>query len=175
MASHFRKLRDAKSLLARITALLVLSGLLSVPVLASDILNMSTRGFAGVGEETLTPGIVVTGSDSTDSTEILVKVRGPSLPDSISGRLFDPKFTLMRLTDNGPVPVISNDNWEEGETASLVLQTGLAPSSPLEPAVVVELDPGSYTVLVSGVGGTTGVALPSVTETDVIDDYDSAR
>ena len=172
MASHFRKLRDAKSLLARITALLVLSGLLSVPVLASDILNMSTRGFAGVGEETLTPGIVVTGSDST---EILVKVRGPSLPDSISGRLFDPKFTLMRLTDNGPVPVISNDNWEEGETASLVLQTGLAPSSPLEPAVVVELDPGSYTVLVSGVGGTTGVALPSVTETDVIDDYDSAR
>jgi hypothetical protein len=169
MASQLRKLRNTKSLFARITGLLVLSGLLSVPVLASDILNMSTRGFAGVGEETLTPGIVVTG---TDSTEILVKVRGPSLPDSISGRLFDPKFTLMRLTDNGPVPVISNDNWEEGETASLVLQTGLAPSSPLEPAVVVELAPGSYTVLVSGVGGTTGVALPSVTETDVIDDYD---
>ena len=70
------------------------------------------------------------------------------------------------------MPVISNDNWEEGETASLVLQTGLAPSSPLEPAVVVELAPGSYTVLVSGVGGTTGVALPSVTEIDDIDDYD---
>jgi hypothetical protein len=169
MASPLGQIESTKRLVLRIIALLVLSGLLSGTALAADLLNLSTRGFAGTGEETLTPGFVVTG---TDSIEVLVKVRGPSLPSSISGRLFDPKFTLMRLTSNGPVPVISNDNWEEGQSAPVVLKTGLAPASPLEPAAVVLLEPGSYTVLVSGVGGATGVALPSVTEVIAIDGID---
>ena len=163
MRQFLRNSGRSKKLVSQFAALFLISGLLSSESYAADLLNISTRGFAGAAGETLTPGFIVTGSGSI---QVLIKVTGPSLPSSITGRLLDPKFTLTRTTQDGPVEVLSNDNWEDGQTAPLVQATGLAPANPLEPAAVVSLDPGAYTVLVSGVGGATGIALPSVTEVD---------
>jgi hypothetical protein len=40
------------------------------------------------------------------------------------------------------------------------------PTDDREAAILVTLDPGPYTAIVSGVGGTTGVALVEVFEAD---------
>ena len=43
-----------------------------------------------------------------------------------------------------------------------VQASGFAPSDPLESAILVTLDPGAYTAIVTGVGGTSGVAIVEV-------------
>jgi hypothetical protein len=45
-----------------------------------------------------------------------------------------------------------------------IAATGSAPSHPLEAAILITLDPGPYTAIVSGVGGATGVGLVEVFE-----------
>ena len=40
--------------------------------------------------------------------------------------------------------------------------TGFQPNNDLEPAVILTLQPGAYTAIVEGVGGTTGVGLVGV-------------
>jgi hypothetical protein len=152
------------------TAAVLLLGLATPmeAVLGSGILNVSVRGYAGTGVDALSPGLVITGEEPV---QVLVRVKGPSLPDTILNRLLDPEVTVWRLSSTAPpVQVATNDNWEVGDTADLVRATGLAPESPLEPALVLTLAPGAYSAVVGGAGGTTGIALPSITRTEVTAD-----
>jgi hypothetical protein len=43
-----------------------------------------------------------------------------------------------------------------------LIDTTIPPSNPKESAIVTNLQPGNYTAVVSGVGGTTGVGLAEV-------------
>ena len=67
----------------------------------------------------------------------------------------------------GPTERGGNDNWGGGSSlAAAFTQVGafaLAPDS-RDAALLVTLEPGNYTVQVSGAGGTTGVALVEVYE-----------
>jgi hypothetical protein len=56
---------------------------------------------------------------------------------------------------------IINDNWRETQEAEIIA-TGLAPSNNLESAIVVTLNPGAYTAILSGKDNTSGVALVEV-------------
>ncbi|MFL6536808.1 MAG: hypothetical protein ACJ8JD_01355, partial [Chthoniobacterales bacterium] len=75
---------------------------------------------------------------------------------------------------SGPKLMAQNDDWGTTQTGGLitaaqeveVMSTGIPPSSLLESAIVVTLDPGSYTAVVHGANGTTGNALVEVYDLD---------
>jgi len=123
--------------------------------------NISTRGLAGTGEDVLIAGFIITGSDSK---KVLVRAIGPSLASvGISGVLADPTVTIY---DSNHGIVTTNDNWKSSQQTE-IQATGLAPQNDLESAVIVTLPPGSYTAIVSGNNGGTGIALAEVYDLDL--------
>ena len=56
---------------------------------------------------------------------------------------------------------MSNDNWRSDQETEIEA-TGLQPTNDLESAILMALAPGGYTAVVSGSGGSTGVALVEV-------------
>jgi len=126
------------------------------PARSHSLLNISTRGRVGTGDDAMIAGFILTGSQRKT---VVLRGLGPSLP--VVGALLDP---VMTLTLAGGYP-IGTDNWLDvyypiyyGGWVS-VLGTGLAPSNRLEPAAVYILDPGTYTLGLFGTSNTTGVAL----------------
>ncbi len=115
--------------------------------------NVSTRGFVGTGEQVLIGGLIINGSVSK---QVLVRALGPSLaPFGINGTLADPTLTVY---DSSNSVVATNDNWKSSQQAA-IQATGYAPGNDSEAAAIVTLAPGNYTVVVSGVGNTTGISL----------------
>ena len=63
----------------------------------------------------------------------------------------------LALHDSQGALIVSNDDWGMSAEAGALAISGLAPSSPKESAILRTLAPGPYTVILSGVGGGTGV------------------
>jgi hypothetical protein len=117
--------------------------------------NISTRGWVGAGGDVMIGGFVILG-DGPQTVAIAVK--GPSLGQfGIQNALAYPQFTLVRSSDQ--VAIASNDNWGDAPNKQDLFNSGFAPGNPLEPALLVTLGPGAYTVIVSGVANSGGVAL----------------
>lgn len=121
----------------------------------SKLANISTRGLVQTGDNVLIAGTIVTGGPSQ---RVLVRALGPSLP--VPGPLADP---TLELRDAQGALIASNDDWVTGQQAD-VLATGIPPSNSLDSAIVTTLPAGgaSYTAIVRGLNGTTGVALVEV-------------
>jgi hypothetical protein len=102
-------------------------------------------------------GFIIRGNEPKT---VVVRARGPSLP--LAGTLQDPILTLVPTGGEG----LTNDDWASAPTASQLLASGLAPGNAKESAILATLAPGAYTVIVSGVGGTTGVAIVEVIALD---------
>ncbi len=120
---------------------------------SARLANISTRAQVGVGDEVLIGGFVVRGSAPK---RILVRSLGPSLTAfGVQGALSDPQIVLKDGQGN---TVASNDNWKATQQAD-IQATGFAPTNDLDSALIATLQPGSYTAIVSGVGGATGVAI----------------
>jgi hypothetical protein len=119
----------------------------------SRLMNISTRGFVGTGDNVMIGGLIVTG---TDPATILFRAIGPSLASAgIQNPLADPMLGLF----NAQGTEIGNDNnWKDSQQFA-IQATGLAPSDDRESALLVDLNPGNYTAIVTGVNNTTGVAL----------------
>jgi hypothetical protein len=132
---------------------------------AARLINISTRAQVGTGANILIPGFVIGGSGTET---LLIRADGPSLTAfGVSGALSQP--SLMVTNSTGTV-MASNTGWgtntnpaQIASTAASVGAFALAPGS-ADCAVIVSLPPGAYTVLVSGVGNTIGVALAEVYE-----------
>jgi hypothetical protein len=117
-------------------------------------LNISTRMRVLTNENVLIGGFIVTG---TDLKKIMIRGIGPSLTAfGVPGALQNP---ILELHDNTGATITTNDNWKDAPNASDIAASGLAPSNDLESAILQTLVPASYTVIVRGVGGTTGVGL----------------
>ena len=92
---------------------------------------------------------------------ILLRAIGPSLAAfGVSDAMPDP---VLFLFDSSGALVASNDNWrsdQEGE----ILATTIPPANDLESAILTTLPSGgaSYTAIVRGVNGTTGVAVVEI-------------
>jgi hypothetical protein len=67
---------------------------------------------------------------------------------------------------SGQTALAANDDWQTSPQAAAIAASGLAPSHPVESAILITLAPGPYTAIVRGVGGTTGVGLVEVFEID---------
>jgi hypothetical protein len=110
---------------------------------AARLQNISTRSQVGTGDKVLIGGFIITGSEAK---RVLLRGRGPSLTaNGIADPLHDPTIELYNNAP-GNTPISTNDNWQSSQKTEIEA-TGLAPSSPLESAVVVTLAPGAYTVI----------------------------
>jgi YVTN family beta-propeller protein len=128
------------------------------------LVNISTRAQVGTGGNLLIPGFVIAGSGAET---LLVRGDGPALTQfGVSGVLAQPSLSLF---DNTGTIVTSNTGWTSADVGLIagfdaaVGAFALAPGSE-DSAQVVSLPPGAYTMQVSGVNGTTGVALAEIYE-----------
>jgi hypothetical protein len=118
--------------------------------------GIATRGEVLTGGNVMIGGFIIQGS--TPQT-VIVRARGPSLASQgISGVLANPTLQLF----SGSTVIASNDNWGSAPNAAQVSASGFAPSDPNESAILITLNPGAYTAIVSGVGGTTGIGIVEV-------------
>ncbi|MBS0657778.1 MAG: S8 family serine peptidase [Verrucomicrobia bacterium] len=123
----------------------------------SKVQNLSTRGLVQSGSGVMIAGFVVQGVTG-GTRRVYMRVLGPSLTSfGVSGAISNPKIDLY-----GPSGLIaSNDDYGTLSSSDLadLSSAGLTPFNSLDSALVQDLGPGSYTVVVSGVLGATGVAL----------------
>jgi phospholipase/lecithinase/hemolysin len=130
-----------------------------VPPLAKAT-NMSARGLAESGEGVLIGGFIIGGSAPK---KVIVRALAPSLAAfGISGTLAD---TTLAIFDSNNRLVASNDNWKDTQESEIEA-TGRAPTNYFESAIVVSLVPGSYTAIVKGKNGGSGIALVDVYDLD---------
>lgn len=128
-----------------------------------ELINISTRAYVGTGSRVEIAGIVVSGSEPA---KVLVRAVGPTLGQfGVSGALAQPSLSIMDA--NGNV-LATNVGWSTSADAPAILSEAEAtgafalPQGSADSAILITLPPGNYTATVSGVGGTTGVALVEV-------------
>lgn len=128
------------------------------PPPAVHLANISTRIAVGTSDNVLIAGFIVTGSQQK---RILVRGLGPLLP--VNENLADP---TLRLHDSSGALLAANDNWRDTQEEELQATT-IPPRNDYDSAIVKSLNPGAYTVVLGGKGGTTGVALVEVYDLDL--------
>jgi hypothetical protein len=122
--------------------------------------DISARAFVGTGGNVLIAGFVIGGSTAKT---VLIRASGPALAAlGVTGVLPDPQLQL----NSGSTVIASNAGW--GGNAAIAAAAGNVGAFPWtnpasnDSAILVTLPPGSYTAIVSGVSGDTGVALAEV-------------
>lgn len=130
----------------------------------SKMVNISTRAIVAANGN-LNPGFVISG---TGKKTLLIRAVGPGLAAfGVTGTMADPVLTVY----SGATVIATNDNWSANSTQATALRSaftaagafGLTDGSK-DAAVLLTLDPGSYTALVSGTGGGGGDTIVEVYE-----------
>ena len=135
------------------------------------LVNIATRGQVTGGDDVLIAGLVV---DGPGPRTYLIRAIGPTLrnePFNVTTAMRDPFLQVYR----GETLLRENDDWDAPESAQPALReasqrvgafpmTEVRSSSGLDAAMLITLQPGSYTAKVSGFEGSTGVALIEVYE-----------
>ncbi len=125
------------------------------------LINVSARSQVGTGNDMLFAGVTIAGP--TFKT-VLIRAVGPTLGlFGVGGTLANPRLDLF----SGTTKIFENDDWGGDATMTNAFQSVGAfqlPGNSRDAALLVTLAPGSYTVQVSGVNGTTGVALIEIYE-----------
>jgi hypothetical protein len=124
------------------------------PAVKSEVLNFSTRGLVSGSDNVLIGGFIVTG---TQPKRMVLRALGPTLSSyGLSGVLTDP---VLSLYDSSGTLVETNDDWQSDVNHFLVEASGFAPANPSEAAIAPALNPGAYTVVVTGKDATPGIGL----------------
>lgn len=126
---------------------------------ASRLANISGRASVQTGSNLLFSGFIV--GNNIGAAKVIVRGLGPSLSQAgITNFLADP---TLELHDNNGALLVSNDNWQDSASqAARISSSGLAPANLQESAIAAYLLPGTYTAIVAGKGGGTGVGLVEV-------------
>lgn len=126
----------------------------SVPTL----LNISTRMHVQTDNYVLIAGFIITGPAQKT---VIVRGMGPSVP--VPGALADPVIEV-----HGPSGELlgTNDNWKDAATRQQISNSGLAPGNDLESALWGTINPGAYTVILSGKDRGTGIGSVEVYDLD---------
>jgi hypothetical protein len=130
------------------------------------LVNIATRGQVGNGDNVLIAGLVVAGPGPRT---YLIRAVGPTLsnaPFNVTGALNDPFLqiyqgeTLLRENDDWDVPLSAQPALREAasKVGAFALQVRR------DSAMIITLQPGSYTAKVTGFQGATGVSLIEIYE-----------
>ncbi len=127
------------------------------------MLNISARALVGTGTEVVIPGFVVQGDLPS---RVLIRAVGPSLASSgVAGFLAHPE---IRVHDVNGTAIAFNDGWQNlWDPSEIATASELVGAFPLDEgsddaAMIIDLEPGLYTVVTTGENLTTGVALVEV-------------
>jgi hypothetical protein len=94
---------------------------------------------------------------------VIVRAIGPDLRRfGIPNPLEDP---VLELHGPGAFATIINNNWRDSQEAQ-IKATGLAPTNDLESAIDATLPPGSYSAIIRGLNGGTGIGLIELYDLD---------
>ena len=126
--------------------------------------NVSARSQVGTGDNILIAGFVIGGSTPRS---VLIRAIGPALAGfGVSGALADPRVSLYTQSTK----IAENDNWSDATNAAAITTTSTLvgasalPGGSKDAVLLVTLNPGVYSALVTGVGDTTGVTLVEIFE-----------
>ncbi len=72
---------------------------------------------------------------------------------------------VLEIHDSKGNLISTNDNWRSTQQAAIAA-TGIPPKNDKESAILLTLAPGSYTAVVSGQNGGTGVGLVEIYNLD---------
>jgi|GEM_PF-1104211 len=123
---------------------------------ASQLANLSTRGFVRTGDSVMIGGFILGGGIA--DANMVVRGLGPSLRRFMLIDVLDDP--MLELRDANGALLIANDNWQDDPIAAAQLTAyGLAPTDDLEPAIFARLAPGAFTSIVVGKNGDVGIAL----------------
>ncbi len=123
------------------------------------LINISARNQVGTGSDVMIAGFTIAG---TGPKTVLIRAVGPTLAQfGVPGTLVDPKLEVY----SGSTKINENDNWGASlaPTFGAVGAFGLTAGSK-DAALLVTLQPGGYTVQVSGADGGTGEAIVEIYE-----------
>ena len=137
---------------------------LSAATVGQNLVNLSARALAGTGNETFIAGLIIGGALPK---RVLIRAAGPALAAfNLTGVLARPQLTLF----SGNTPVFVNAGWSTSADAAAITTASAQAGAfafaagSADAAMIVTLAPGAYTTQVTGVGGTTGLALVEVYE-----------
>ncbi len=144
----------------------------SVQTSQSKLIAISSRGVVGNGQNIIIPGVSVGGSSSRI---LLIRAVGPTLGAfGVPGALANPTIRVIQSVNGTDTTVATNDDWETqsatatftaAEVRELSTKAGAftLPSGSKDASLLFTTSTNtSYTVLVSGAAGETGVALVEV-------------
>ncbi|TVR47650.1 MAG: hypothetical protein EA425_15550 [Puniceicoccaceae bacterium] len=134
-------------------------------VSSAQLLNLSARAQVGSGAGVLIGGFVIEGQGPRT---LILTGKGPSLPEGALGSpvLADPRLQLF----GSDGLITANTSWLNlGESSEGLEDFGFSNDHPGEAALVVTLDPGVYTVHLSGVDGGEGIGLMEIFDRDAIE------
>jgi hypothetical protein len=123
---------------------------------ASQLANISTRGFVQTGDNVMIGGFIL--GQGSGSTDVAVRGRGPSLSQfGLNNVLADP---TLELRDSNGALLIANDNWQSDPVSAAQLTArGFALPNPLESGIFATLSPGAFTAILAGKNGGIGIGL----------------
>jgi hypothetical protein len=131
-----------------------LVGLSALP--PTRLLNISTRGRVGAGEDAMIAGFTTVGGAPT---RLIIRGLGPSLGAfGISSPLPNP---FLSIRDANGIEIASNDDWKTNQEFD-ILQSGLSPSNDLESAYIGTFTPGAYTAIVRDLNNASGIGVVEV-------------
>lgn len=127
--------------------------------------NLSTRVEIGSGDDASIAGFITRGSETK---RMLIRGLGASLVSSgITDALADP---VLELYDDTGALIATNDNWQDNANQQEIIDSGLAPISDNESAILLRVPSNDvgipYTAVLRGSNGTTGVGLIEVYDLD---------
>ncbi len=129
----------------------------AIPRFPAQSLNLSTRARVLNGDNVVIGGFIINGNDPKS---VIVRGIGPS--SGVTGALSDPTLELF----SGNTLIASNNDWKtrpDGTSQQAEVEaTSIPPANDLESALVRTLAPGSYTAVLRGNGGGTGIGLVEV-------------
>lgn len=124
--------------------------------------NLSTRAYINnTPQGQMIAGFIITGGPKL----VLIRALGPSLTSRgiTEPVLADPVVRLFRDS----TLIAENDNWQTSSNVSNIIATTIPPQNAKEAAILVRLEAGTYTAVVNGAGGGTGIGLVEVYEINV--------
>jgi hypothetical protein len=133
-------------------------------IIDPGLANIASRVQVGTGDRLSIAGFIIAG-DSSQPKAVAIRGLGPSIQNGstpIPGRLTDP---VLELHDATGAVISTNDNWR-GAQAAEIQNRGLAPLDERESVIIASLPAGSYTAVLRGAGGSTGIGLIEVYDLD---------
>ena len=130
----------------------------------AKLINISTRGYVGTGNDILIAGFKLEG-DETATKKCMIGVTAASREDNEEAGFFTLKDPLLILYKEGVEDYLAiNFSWTSLSDEEKAIIDDSAPSSDKDPVIVADLGPGTYTAIVMGNQGLTGIATVGVND-----------